>query len=448
MPTPVRPRRYAFVGTGHRAEMYIAALVGEYAADGEPVALCDPNPARMDYYQGLISEKGSGLGVLPTYGPDQLAVLLEKEQPDAVVVASKDSTHADVVTTILEAGRDVVCEKPLTIAAEGCARIAKAAAASAGHLTVTFNYRYSPRNTLVRELIAQGVIGDVTSVAFEWMLDTVHGADYFRRWHRRKEDSGGLLVHKSTHHFDLVNWWLQDVPQSVYALGTRRFYGPGGSGTGQRCETGEDPFALDLGDDPRLAALYGDARVHDGYIRNQDVFAAGVDIEDNLAALVRYRSGSHLSYTLNAHAPWEGYRVAVNGTEGRLELEVVERAAVTRTSQQSVLGGRPALDPSVRPDTSESAGPRNPGARLLLQRHWEAATEVELPESDRPHGGGDDLLLHDVFRGTAADPWGRRADFRDGIRSVLVGVAANRSLVTGAVEPLAGLGVPEDAWAT
>ena len=54
---------------------------------------------------------------------------------------------------------------------------------------------------------------------FEWALDTVHGADYFRRWHRDKKNSGGLLVHKSSHHFDLVNWWIGDVPARVYARG-------------------------------------------------------------------------------------------------------------------------------------------------------------------------------------------------------------------------------------
>ena len=58
-----------------------------------------------------------------------------------------------------------------------------------------------------------GVIGDVLSVDFHWMLDTHHGADYFRRWHRNKQNSGGLMVHKATHHFDLVNWWLSSVPE-------------------------------------------------------------------------------------------------------------------------------------------------------------------------------------------------------------------------------------------
>lgn len=72
---------------------------------------------------------------------------------------------------------------------------------------MTFNYRYAPHNTKVAEIIRSGAIGQVTSVHFEWMLNTQHGADYFRRWHRDRRNSGGLLVHKSTHHFDLVNFW-------------------------------------------------------------------------------------------------------------------------------------------------------------------------------------------------------------------------------------------------
>src|SRR5699024_12523876 len=61
-------------------------------------------------------------------------------------------------------------------------------------------------DTALREIIAAAEIGEVVSVLFEWVLDTSHGADYFRRWHRDKANSGGLFVHKSSHHFDLVNW--------------------------------------------------------------------------------------------------------------------------------------------------------------------------------------------------------------------------------------------------
>jgi predicted dehydrogenase len=61
--------------------------------------------------------------------------------------------------------------------------------------------------TKVKELLIAGAIGDVKSVHFEWLLDTNHGADYFRRWHREKRNSGGLMVYQSTDHFDNMLFW-------------------------------------------------------------------------------------------------------------------------------------------------------------------------------------------------------------------------------------------------
>ena len=108
-------------------------------------------------------------------------------------------------------------------------------------MVVTFNYRYSPRNSALKEIIQSGVIGKVTSIDFSWVLDTVHGADYFRRWHREKKNSGGLLIHKASHHFDLVNWWIDDVPERVFASGGLKFYGDKNAaerGLGPRPERG------------------------------------------------------------------------------------------------------------------------------------------------------------------------------------------------------------------
>jgi predicted dehydrogenase len=325
---------------------------------------------------------------------------------------------------------------------------------------VTFNYRYSPRNREVRRLIADGAIGQVTSVHFEWLLDTVHGADYFRRWHRSKASSGGLLVHKSTHHFDLVNWWIADVPQVVYALGGLRFYGAERAharGLGPRPPLGRDlpagdAFALDLAGDATLRRLYLEAEGCDGYLRDRDVFSEGITIEDNLSLVVGYRGGPSMTYSLNAHSPWEGYRVAINGTQGRLELDVVERSHVQVGTTEQMLGpdGKksPVVDPSAVHDDSGAAPSRavRPfGSRLRLQRHWEEAQVVEIPEGVGAHGGGDAILLDDVFRGVSADLLGRQAHFLDGVRSVIVGVGANESLVTGQPVRLDRLGVDLDA---
>ncbi|MCC2594048.1 Gfo/Idh/MocA family oxidoreductase [Tessaracoccus sp. OS52] len=449
-PVPAdRPRtRYAIVGSGHRAGMYVTAITGDHADVAELVAWCDTNPGRMAYHD---ADAGQRLGLagpagLPQYGPADLERMLAEQRVDAVVVTSPDFTHAELVARAQAAGVDVVVEKPLATTAEGCRTIIDSVAATGRDLTMTFNYRYSPRNSTLREVIASGAIGTPTSVHFEWVLDTVHGADYFRRWHREQRNSGSLLVHKAAHHFDLVNWWLHDAPARVFASAGLQFYGDANAtarGMGERPERGTgtkgDPWSLDLTRDPRLKALYLDSEHHDGYLRDRDVFAPGITIHDNMALVVDYRSGVRMSYSLNAHSPWEGYNVAVNGTEGRAELTVVERGQVTLGPSGDVV-----LDASATPEATGATRSRPEGERLVVQRHWGPAEEVEIPAGIGGHGGGDVIMLMDVFRRdlrTDPDPLGRAAGYLEGVRAVAVGIAANRSLETGRAVTMDELGL-------
>ncbi|MGP9488403.1 Gfo/Idh/MocA family protein [Glutamicibacter sp. 363] len=441
MTAPTRTR-YVLIGTGNRCEMYLTAILGEHTDVAELVALSDPNPGRIEYYQDVVEQTFGQR--LDAFDPAQLADYVAEHEINRVIITSPDYTHADLVCAALRAGADVIVEKPLTIDAASTTRIAAAVAETGREVIVTFNYRYSPRNTALKKAIDDGLIGEVTSIDFSWVLDTVHGADYFRRWHRIKENSGGLLVHKSSHHFDLVNWWLSDTPQRVFAAGGLKFYGPDNAarrgqqaserGTHEHSEA--DPFDLDLRSDRRLEKLYLDSEHHDGYRRDQGVFAGEIGIEDNLALTVEYEGGPVLSYSLNAHSPWEGYRVAVNGTAGRLELDVVERAAVLPAA-----GGNP-VDPSFS-DDGQNTAVRSKGERLVLQRHWGPAEELEIINGEGSHGGGDALLLEELFRGTTVDRYSRQAGFLDGARAIAVGICGNQSLESGqavAVEQ-AGLGV-------
>jgi predicted dehydrogenase len=421
-PTSRPPReRYALIGTGHRAHMYLDALRGDHSDVGELVAWSDSNPGRLDFYEAEFAAAGE---VAPKrFTPDELERTIADERIDRVIVTSPDFTHAEYVSRSLLAGADVVVEKPITINAEGLRRIAAAIEESGHSVVTTFNYRYSPRNSALRELIQRGDIGDVTSVHFEWVLDTVHGADYFRRWHRYKDRSGGLLIHKASHHFDLVNWWIAAAPTRVYASGGLRFYGADNArarGLGERPSRGlgvtDDPFALDLTNDARQKALYIDNEHHDGYLRDRDVFDEGITIEDNLALVVDYDSGATMSYSLNAHSPWEGYRVMVNGTKGRAELEVIERGAVLIGEDGSVV-----IDPSAAPADFAGSNLR--------------------PEGIGSHGGGDAYLLDHVFNRVTEDPLGRPAGYADGVRAVSVGIAGNLSLETGLPTIVADLGL-------
>ncbi|KAF2128219.1 NAD(P)-binding protein [Dothidotthia symphoricarpi CBS 119687] len=422
--TSPKQKKYALIGTGGRSSFFYSAIATTYKSSSILVALCDTNQTRMDYANAQLEALGHAR--VPTFKASAFDLMIAETHPDEVIVTTIDRTHNVYIVRALELGCDVVTEKPMTIDAERCGEIFEAVERTGRRVRVTFNYRYAPHNTRVWELLRGGAIGRVTSVHFEWMLDTVHGADYFRRWHRDKRNSNGLLVHKSTHHFDLVNFWLHSRPSTVYAQGSLSFYGRenaesrGVTAFYPRAHGSEvaksDPFALHMERNDKLTSLYLDAEHEDGYYRDQSVFGDGISIEDTMSVMVRYENRAVLTYSLTAYAPWEGFRVSFNGTGGRVEMEVVEKSYVNSGSEQSLEG-------SLERRT------------ITLRKLFEKPVDVEIPDSVGAHGGGDEVLLADLFgeRGAQIDGDMRAASHVDGALSILTGICANRSMATGQV---------------
>jgi predicted dehydrogenase len=408
--------------------MFHEAICSTFKERCELVGLCDINGVRMDLANQWAREK-FGQNPVPTHKPDAFEAMVKGLKPDVVVVTCLDRLHHHYIIRAMELGCDVISEKPMTVDDEKAREIIAAKKRTGRNLTVTFNYRYSPRNTKVKELIHGGAIGDVVSVHFEWMLDTAHGADYFRRWHRDKRNSGGLLVHKSTHHFDLVNWWIDSVPEEVFAWGRLAFYGRenaerrGVTEFYQRVKGSEaakkDPFALNI-DDKGTQEMYLNAEKDDGYQRDQSVFGDGINIEDTMSVLVKYRNRAVLTYSLNAFCPWEGYRVMFNGTKGRLEMDIVERPFL-------IPKGADPADPSYA-----DKGDGGEKQAIRLQRMWQKAEKITWEEGKGGHGGGDGRMLTEIFEGAnAADPLKTAANHVDGLKSIIVGIAGNHSLSRG-----------------
>jgi predicted dehydrogenase len=424
--------RYAIVGTGSRAEMFARALVLDNARSAQLVALADTNPHRMAAHNAWLQQLGAE--PVPSYPAAEFTAMLSKERVDTVLVTTVDRTHDEYIVAALDAGCDVVTEKPMTTDAARCRRILAAVERTGRQVSVAFNYRYNPLHEEVKRLLAAGEIGTVGSVHFEWLLDVRHGADYFRRWHREKANSGGLMVHKASHHFDLVNWWLDAAPVEVYARGRLFFYGDAGAGAaegyardyhrahGAPAADG-DPFALDLAGQPKLRALYLDAEAADGYHRDQNVFAPGVTIEDDMSVLASYSTGATMTYHLTAYAPWEGYRVMFNGSRGRLELAVVESTFVSPAAAKAVKGAA-ALH-------GAEAAAEEGSARVTVHPYWQPPREVPVAGYTRAGHGGADVRMTGVLFGGVTDPMGRGATARDGALALLTGLAANESFATG-----------------
>jgi predicted dehydrogenase len=414
-------KRYAIVGLGGRSNMFSSAILGRYNTTTELVGLCDINQTRMDWYNRRF-KKEFDAGPVPAYRVAEFDRMIREQKPDTVIVTTIDRAHHQYIIRAMELGCDAITEKPMTTDLDKCRAIFDVIERTGRSLRVTFNYRYSPARTRIKQLLMENAIGRVTAIHFEWLLDTRHGADYFRRWHRDKRNSGGLMVHKATHHFDLVNWWLDSSPRTVFGLGSLAFYGRANAeqrgvtkfyhrGTDSP-QAADDPFALNLRDAAALQGLYLEAEHEDGYLRDQSVFGDGISIEDTMNVLVRYRNGAQMSYTLTAYCPWEGYRIAFIGTAGRIELEDVERSYVSAAS--GTIG--------------ESA---TRSQRITLLPHWQPPRAIQPPPGVGGHGGGDGLLLEDIFGSPPPDPCGRAAGHLDGARSILTGIAANISFATG-----------------
>ena len=401
-------RRYAIVGTGVRGiGMWGRPLVERYADVLEFVGLCDVNPLRAE-----VAKKQIGVAC-PTF--TSLDAMLDQAKPELLMVTTVDATHQGCIVTALERGVDVLTEKPMVVDELQCQAVLDAEKRTGRKIGVTFNYRYAPKHQRIKELLLSGAIGRVTSVDFSWYLDTTHGADYFRRWHRLRAKSGSLWVHKATHHFDLVNWWLDADPVEVQAFGSLQRYGKQGAFRNSHCRPcphkAQCPYHWDITKDPRLVSLYVDCEKADGYLRDGCVFKEDIDIPDTMNAIVKYSNGVTMSYSLNAFMPIEGYRLAFNGTEGRLEVRDFER------------------QPWPVPEETEMHVVRNFGVRK----------KVDLPKAEGGHGGGDDVLRDLIFPNVELPPYMRLPGSRAGALSCLTGIAARRSMDTGLPVKIADL---------
>lgn len=419
-------KRYALVGTGIRGtSMFLEPLVKEYGDVAEVVSVCDLNPKRARF---ALEKAGIQASVYTDF--DQMLAAVDF---DVVIIASPDYSHHDYIIKAMRAGKEVISEKPMTIDAEKCRAIFQAEKETGKNVCVTFNLRFVPYLGKIKELLASGIVGDIYAVDFKWYLDTWHGVDYFRRWHAHMANSGSLLIHKSTHHLDLVNWFISQEPKQVYAEADLNFFGKDKQPHGERCKTCEHeakcPYYLDLESEEILKELYLDHEDIDGYHRDKCVFSSEIDIYDTMSLLVRYDQGAILNYSLIACAPFEGWEMAISGSKGRLECGIDQRFFTEETFSHSE-----RIKTAKSVDFKKAAfGDYNELKEDIIRFYplYGGAEAIVVPRDTSDHGGGDRRLRDYLFNGYSEDPLGKMAGSKAGAMSLLIGAAANESIKTG-----------------
>lgn len=390
-------KKIAIIGAGHRGYFMFATKFHDKFPDKvKIVGVCDPSIQRCQYYKDTIDSD------IKTYTDFEL--MLNETKPDIVLVTTIDGYHHEYIIKALNMGFDVMCEKPITIDEEKGLAIRNAEKKSGKKVLVTFNCRFMPPLIKLKEIIMKGYIGKPLAMNYEYFLNKKHGGDYFKRWHRFMEMCGGMLVHKSTHHFDIANWLIDDDPKFVSAFGNRVYYGLDDREHGERCSTCnyskncdsfEDLTKIDV-----MNKLYFDPEKESGYVRDHCVFKSDTDIYDNLSVSVNYNKGALLTYSLNMFSSYEGYNISITGDKGRLELNETYTAKSNKELFHNI--------------------------RLTLSNGEEQ--HFCVPRVSGDHAGADEKLIDMLIQDNPIDPLSQCSDSFDGLKSALIGICANKSI--------------------
>ena len=398
--------KLALIGAGNRITFqYALNLYQKFQDTVTIVGVFDQNMTRANKLSERLENK------IKVYSSAE--ALISESGCDTVLIGTLDATHDYYIDLAMRLGCDVICEKPITTTKEKANIIINAEKETQKKLTITFNYRFTLFATTIKETLKSHSIGKIESIHFEWLLDQAHGADYFRRWHREKKNSGGLAVHKATHHFDLINWLIEKKPIEVYAKGGLYFYGAKNSlfnGTNCRVCLHKDEckFYKDYSNDEAINSMFYQAEHEDGYFRDGCVYSDKIDIEDTITALISYEDNIDMSYKLIAYAPYEGYRLSITGDKGRIEAE----------------------------DFHGLVGPYANKQIYLLNVYDDNGNkkEINVPVSSGSHGGGDDRMMEMIFANKIiTDPLNHMANSEAGFNAAYIGMAINLSLAENRV---------------
>lgn len=285
--------RYAIIGSGMMGQEHIRNI--RLLGDATVSAIAEPDAAMRDASLALAPGAAA-------YGDWQ--AMLGAESPDAFVVASPNFTHAEILEALFATGKPVLIEKPLVTDMEQARRIKAMAASATAPVWVAMEYRYMPAvSRLVAEVHA-GVAGPVHMLTIsERRYPFLHKVG---AWNRFNRFSGGTLVEKCCHFFDLMRLVTLAEPTRIFALG------------GQRVNHRDERYGNETPD--ILDAAYVSVEFDNGIDAMLELcmFAEGARFQERIAAM-----GERA--TLEARVPGPG-RFEPDGMHKPAEYAVARRA--------------------------------------------------------------------------------------------------------------------------
>lgn len=205
--------QFAVIGTGTMGQehMRVTMMEGRAGIRG----IYDPVPSVMERAAEGFNELFPNM---PLISYKSLEDVLKDPEVDGLVIASPNYTHLDVVKQAITSGKHILLEKPMATTLKDATEIKKLSKGYTSVFRIGLQYRYKPIYAeAIHEALHRRTIGDIKTIAI--LEHRLPFLDKVKQWNKFNKYSGGTLVEKCCHYFDLMNLFAGSKPVSVYAQG-------------------------------------------------------------------------------------------------------------------------------------------------------------------------------------------------------------------------------------
>jgi predicted dehydrogenase len=381
------------VGAGRRAAQYFRYVPDDLRPLVRLTAIADPDESNRDAFERLFAD---GRRTRQYSDADDM---LGNENLDAVIIASPNKYHARYTQLAIATGAHVLLEKPVATSITECRQVwqaARAARAASGEasIMVGFVLRYTPFYSRIQEIVASGELGPILAIEADENLGTGLTGLFHKGWRRRDDLSGGFLVEKCCHDFDVLNWLIGSAPDRAYAISKRTHFVPATTGDRQPRFDPEVIRQIDVAD-------FGDRGINAAFPAPLEgsPYDSPSDSPDHAAVLLDFGSGALCTFVACMGQPRTTRRIRIFGTNGDLEGNIDDSHIVVR-----------------KPHAADNG--------------WDVK-DIPVEAESHNHHGGDGVLAHAFWRTAAKQAEPSRAGLREGIDAALVALAAQQSAATG-----------------
>ena len=383
------PLRVAVIGAGVRSVSYLTNVPPGLSGRVQLAAVADPSEKR----RRLLIDRYASWSAPTEYSDG--ADLLAKEEYDAVIIGSYNNTHADFAMEAMDSGACILVEKPIATTVDQCRRLWKKYLESGNRrVFVGFVLRYAPFYERLVRLLRSNSVGQLMAIDADENLSQSITSGFYRGWRQHDHVSGGFMVEKCSHDFDILHMLTGCGVKQVFSIAKRTHFIPR--------PRHEQHRRFDSAVIRNLALDYGDIHTKQIFENTPDssVYESEGDVPDHQAVMLEFEDGTLVNFMACLGQPRNTRRIRIFGSNGSLEGDIDRGTILHDIPFEEKLG---------------------------------AETQTYQVEFDASgHHGADSVINNAFWQAAAGGELLCRAGVREGIDAVLVGIAVEQSKHLGA----------------